>query len=90
MPLPLSPKIKTEAEVRACLKLLSGRKHDVPVAALELTPTIRLQPYARVEGRLMIGKKPGAKEAVRLGLAHIPYVHHPRSFPPFKSNSGKR
>jgi peroxiredoxin/protocatechuate 3,4-dioxygenase beta subunit len=43
---------------------------------------IRLQPWARVEGRLMIGSKPGAKESVRLGLAHLPYEHHPNTFGP--------
>jgi hypothetical protein len=30
----------------------------------------------------MIGARPGADESVRLWPAHLPYEHHPRSFPP--------
>lgn len=43
---------------------------------------VRLQPWARVEGRLTIGAEPAVNERVRLGLAHIPYEHHPRKIPP--------
>jgi peroxiredoxin/protocatechuate 3,4-dioxygenase beta subunit len=42
---------------------------------------IRLESPARIEGRLLIGSRPGTNETVRLGLAHIPYAAHPRFFP---------
>jgi thiol-disulfide isomerase/thioredoxin len=54
------------------------------VAELGSASEIRLQPWTRVEGQLMIGTKPGADEAVRLSLAHIPYQFHPRQFPPIQ------
>jgi peroxiredoxin len=52
------------------------------VEALDTNPKLQLQPYGRVEGKLLIGSQPGAKESIRLGLAHIPYAYHPRHFPP--------
>jgi thiol-disulfide isomerase/thioredoxin len=52
------------------------------IEQLDTHPEVRLQPYARIEGKLMIGTQPGSGESVRLGLAHIPYAYHPRSFPP--------
>ncbi len=54
---------------------------EVRVEDLQQNPEVRLQSHARVEGRLLIGTKPGAGETVRLGLAHIPYGAHPRNFP---------
>jgi len=45
-------------------------------------PQVRLQAWARIEGELKIGSKPGANESVRLWPAHIPYGHHPRPSPP--------
>lgn len=55
---------------------------EVPVGSLSKESNVRLQPYARVEGQLFIGTRLGANESVRLGLAHIPYIAHPRNFPP--------
>jgi peroxiredoxin/uncharacterized GH25 family protein len=55
---------------------------QVPVEDLARNPNMRLQAWARIEGELKIGSKPGANEAVRLWPAHIPYEYHPRSSPP--------
>lgn len=45
---------------------------------------LTLQPWARVEGRLLIGAKPGTNEMIRLGSAHIPWANHPRTFDPIQ------
>jgi thiol-disulfide isomerase/thioredoxin len=55
---------------------------EAKVGDLAPTKEVRLQPWARVEGRLMIGTRPGTNEFVRLGQAHVPYADHPRSFSP--------
>jgi len=44
---------------------------------------IRLQPWARVEGALMIGALPGSNETVRLADAFAPYADYPRPMPPY-------
>ncbi|MGC3957250.1 MAG: redoxin domain-containing protein [Verrucomicrobiota bacterium] len=54
---------------------------EVLVDQLGSAGKIRLQAPARIEGQLFIGPRPGTNETVRLGLAHIPYVSHPRNFP---------
>ncbi len=55
---------------------------QVPVETLKNAPRVKFQPWAKVEGRLMIGTKPGSNETVRLGLAFVPYEYHPRNFAP--------
>ncbi|HKQ37047.1 MAG TPA: redoxin domain-containing protein, partial [Verrucomicrobiae bacterium] len=55
---------------------------DVRVDSINEDARLTLQPWARVEGKLLIGNAPGTNEIVRLGSAHIPYENHPRSFPP--------
>jgi len=55
---------------------------EMRVSELEKHPEVRLQNYGHVEGRLMIGTRPGSNETVRLGLAYIPYEFYPRQFPP--------
>jgi len=55
---------------------------EVPVGQLETNHEVRLQKYARIEGQLLIGSRPGTNESVRLGLAFIPYAYAPRQFPP--------
>lgn len=55
---------------------------EVKVADLLEQPEVRLRPWARVEGQLIIGTRPGTNESIRLWLAHLPYAHHPRPFPP--------
>src|SRR6266496_5964434 len=55
---------------------------QVQVEDLARHPEVRLQSWARIEGELKIGSKPGANEGVRLWPAYIPYEHHPRSQPP--------
>ena len=54
---------------------------EVRMEDLENHSEVHLQPYGRVEGKLMIGTRPGTDESVRLGLAHVPYESQPRSFP---------
>ncbi|MDB6040291.1 MAG: polymerase sigma factor, sigma-70 family, partial [Verrucomicrobiales bacterium] len=41
----------------------------------------RLQSWAKIQGKLMIGSRPAPNESIRLGAAHIPYEEHPRQFP---------
>lgn len=55
---------------------------EVRVASLETNSEVRLRKYARVEGQLMIGLRPGSNETVNLDRAFIPYEDYPRDFPP--------
>lgn len=55
---------------------------QVRVEDLKRSPEVHLQPWARVEGKLMIGTRPGTNEIIRLGLANIPYLDYPRMFSP--------
>jgi len=55
---------------------------EVRVGELEKNPEVRLQKYARVEGQLLIGARPGSNETVNLDRAYIPYADYPREFPP--------
>ncbi len=48
------------------------------VSELKDGTELRLQPWGRVEGRLLIGTKPGAGETVHLWPAHVPYEDYPR------------
>jgi hypothetical protein len=41
---------------------------EVTVEDLARSPEVRLKPWARVEGELRIGTRPGANETIRLGL----------------------
>ena len=52
------------------------------VKELEKHSEVRLQPYGHIDGKLMIGSRPGSKESIRLGLDYPPYTFHPRNFPP--------
>jgi peroxiredoxin len=54
---------------------------EVKVGDLRRNPEVKLQPWARVEGKLMIGSRPGANEEMHLWPAHIPYEDYPRDFP---------
>ena len=55
---------------------------EVRVGDLETNAEVRLQKCARVEGRLLIGTRPGSNETVNLDRAYIPYADYPRDFPP--------
>jgi len=55
---------------------------DVRMAELEKNPEVRLQPLAHIDGKLMIGNRPGSNEVVRLGLASTAYEFYPRNFSP--------
>jgi beta-lactamase regulating signal transducer with metallopeptidase domain/peroxiredoxin len=54
---------------------------QVTVQDLAEHPEIALRPWAKVEGNLLIGNRPGSNETVRVNNASIPYGYHPRSFP---------
>ena len=54
---------------------------EVRAGDLETNAEVRLQPYARVEGQLLIGARPGSNETVNLDRAYIPYADYPRQFP---------
>ena len=54
---------------------------EVRVDELATNKTVRLQPWARVQGKLMIGSKPGPKESIRLSRAFLPGADHPRTHP---------
>jgi hypothetical protein len=55
---------------------------QVTVEELSQKPEVTLKPWAKVQGKLMIGSRPGANEEIRLGLAFLPYEYHPRNFAP--------
>ncbi len=73
---------KARVEDYAVLILEDEGFAQVTVKELNLKPEVRLQPWAKVQGKLMVGSRPGADESVRLWPAHLPYEHYPRSFPP--------
>ncbi len=50
------------------------------VEQLHQNPVVRLQAWARVEGRLNIGEKIGAKELVAIHQAYIPYTWQDRDY----------
>ncbi|HEX5219148.1 MAG TPA: redoxin domain-containing protein [Verrucomicrobiae bacterium] len=54
---------------------------EVLVQDLGSDGEVRLQPYAHIEGQLLIGTRLGTNESIRLGLAYVPYLSHPRNFP---------
>jgi peroxiredoxin/uncharacterized GH25 family protein len=55
---------------------------QVLVDQLGTNAEVRLQPWAKVQGKLLIGSRPGTNEAIKLGLAFLPYESLPRNFPP--------
>lgn len=55
---------------------------DTRVDSVAEGARLTLQPWSRVEGKLLIGTALGTNESIRLGSAHLPYADHPRSFPP--------
>jgi peroxiredoxin len=73
---------KAQVDDYAVLILVAEGFAQVTIPELKLRPEVRLQPWAEVQGKLMIGARPGTNESVRLWPAHLPYEHHPRSFPP--------
>jgi thiol-disulfide isomerase/thioredoxin len=54
---------------------------EVKMADLKAEGEVRLQPWARIEGKLMIGTKPGAGEDIHLNAIQHAYANHPRNFP---------
>ena len=63
---------------------------EVRVGDLETNAEVQLQKYARAEGQLLIGSRPGSNETVNLGRAFIPYADYPRDFPPLNLYLGTR
>lgn len=55
----------------------------VKIEALSTNAEVRLQPWARIEGTLMIGAKAAANETIRLADAFNSYAWHPRLLPPY-------
>ena len=66
----------------AILVLTGDGFAQVKISDLERNPQVKLQPWGKVKGRLMIGSKPGAHEDISLGLAFLPGEYHPRNFAP--------
>jgi len=50
---------------------------QVSVEDLKQSPDVRLQPWARVEGTLMVGTQPGTNESIMLSVTDKPYVYYP-------------
>lgn len=55
---------------------------EVATQDLAAHPEIKLQPWARVEGQLMIGRRPGANESIHLYVVASFYSYYPRDFSP--------
>jgi peroxiredoxin/protocatechuate 3,4-dioxygenase beta subunit len=55
---------------------------QVTVETLSTNSEVKLQPWAKVQGKLMIGSRPGTNEEVWLTQAFLPYENYPRNFPP--------
>jgi len=53
---------------------------QVTEEVLGRNPEVKLQPWAKVRGKLLIGTHPGTNESIHLGLAYLPYEYHPRNF----------
>lgn len=53
---------------------------EVKMPALQASPIVRLQPWARVEGKLLIGSRPGTNEEIRLTGSGGFYRDYPRQF----------
>jgi peroxiredoxin/protocatechuate 3,4-dioxygenase beta subunit len=55
---------------------------QVTVDELRRNPDVKLNLWAKVHGKLLIGTRPGTNEEVHLWPAHLPYEFEPRQFPP--------
>jgi peroxiredoxin len=55
---------------------------QVPVQELAQNHAVKLQPWARVDGRLLIGTHPGSNEVMHLNLAWLPNEFYPRNTSP--------
>lgn len=53
---------------------------EVKMPALQASPIVRLQPWARVEGKLLIGSRPGTNEEIWLTGSGGFYRDYPRQF----------
>lgn len=66
----------------AILVLVNDGFAQVTIPELQLNSKVTLQPWGKVNGRLMIGSRPGTNESIHLGLAWLPFEYHPRDFAP--------
>jgi peroxiredoxin len=73
---------KPRVDDYAVLVLAEGGFAQVPVGELSKNGKVKLLPWGKVEGKLLIGTRPGTKETIHLGLASLPYEYHPRNFAP--------
>jgi hypothetical protein len=56
---------------------------EVPIDDLLKTGEVRLQPLAKVEGKLMIGSSPGTNEVIYLSTSPAPYHWYPLELPAY-------
>jgi peroxiredoxin len=73
---------KATVDDYAILVLEENGFAQVTVDELRRNSEVKLKPWARVRGKLVIGSRPGTNEEVHLGLAYLPYEFEPRPFPP--------
>jgi peroxiredoxin len=73
---------KAEMDDYAVLVLRDEGFAQVTVEDLQRNTEVKLQRWAKVQGTLMIGRRPGTNEEVHLWPAHLPYENYPRNFPP--------
>jgi peroxiredoxin/protocatechuate 3,4-dioxygenase beta subunit len=73
---------KASVDDYAILVLEDDGFAQVTVDDLRRNPDVKLKPWAKVRGKLLIGTRPGANEEVHLGQVYMPYEFEPRQFPP--------
>jgi peroxiredoxin len=73
---------KASVDDYAVLVLQDEGFAQVTVDDLRRNPEVKLKPWAKVKGTLMIGSRPAANQEMHLWPAHLPYEHYPRNFPP--------
>ncbi|HYV28049.1 MAG TPA: redoxin domain-containing protein [Candidatus Eisenbacteria bacterium] len=72
---------KASVDDYAILVLEEDGFAQVKVDELAHSPEVKLKPWAKVRGKLMIGARPGTNEEVHLWPARLPYEDLPRNFP---------
>jgi hypothetical protein len=55
---------------------------EVRIEDLAEKPEVKLKPWGKVSGKLMIGARPGTKEIIRLFSVQLPNEFYPRTIPP--------
>jgi peroxiredoxin/protocatechuate 3,4-dioxygenase beta subunit len=73
---------KATVDDYAILALEEDGFAQVTVDELRRNPDVKLKPWAKVRGKLLIGTRPGTNEEVHLWPVQLPYEYEPRQFPP--------